>query len=110
MILEDIIMELNSLNYFPGKEIESLGVVKGNIVTSKNMFKDIGAGFKSMIGGELVSYTKMLNEAREIAANRMVQEAENLGADAVIMVRYASGSVMESSAEIIAYGTAVKFK
>ncbi len=103
-------MELNTLNYFPGKEIEAVGVVKGNVVTSKNMFKDIGAGLKGMVGGELVSYTKMLNEAREIATNRMVSEAENLGADAVIMVRYESDAIIDGSAEIIAYGTAVKFK
>ena len=103
-------MIISTLNYVAGKEIEDLGIVKGNIVTSKNMFKDIGAGLKGLVGGELVSYTKMLSEAREIATNRMVQEAEALGADAIIMVKYESASIMESSAEIIAYGTAVKIK
>ncbi|MEE3362945.1 MAG: YbjQ family protein [Anaerovoracaceae bacterium] len=103
-------MELTTLNYLPGKEIENLGVVKGNVVTTKNIGKDIGAGLKSMIGGELVSYTKMLTEAREIATERMVAEAESLGADAVLLVRYSTSAIMQSAAEIIAYGTAVKFK
>lgn len=98
------------MNYLPGKEIENLGVVKGNVVTTKNIGKDIGAGLKSMIGGELVSYTKMLTEAREIATERMVAEAESLGADAVLLVRYSTSAIMQSAAEIIAYGTAVKFK
>lgn len=96
-------------NYVPGKEIEALGMVKGNVVQSKHMGKDIMAGMKSLVGGELFGYTEMLNEAREIATARMVAEAEKLGADAVIMLRYGSAAILQSTAEIIAYGTAVKF-
>lgn len=103
-------MELTTLNYFPGREIENIGIVKGNTVTTKNVGKDIGAGLKSLVGGELVSYTKMLNEAREVATQRMVEEAEAIGADAVLLVRYSSAAIMQGAAEIIAYGTAVKFK
>ena len=96
-------------NYVPGKEIEALGMVKGNMVQSKHMGKDIMAGMKSLVGGELFGYTEMLNEAREIATARMVAEAEKLGADAVIMLRYGSAAILQGTAEIIAYGTAVKF-
>lgn len=96
-------------NYVPGKEIEALGMVKGNVVQSKHMGKDIMAGMKSLVGGELFGYTEMLNEAREIATARMVAEAEKLGADAVIMLRYGSAAILQGTAEIIAYGTAVKF-
>ena len=87
-----------------------MGLVKGNTVQSKNIGKDIGAGFKTIIGGEISGYTEMLREARQIATQRMIDEAEGLGADAVINVRFASSSIMQSAAEIIAYGTAVKFK
>lgn len=96
-------------NYVPGKEIEALGMVKGNVVQSKHIGKDIMAGMKSLVGGELFGYTEMLNEAREIATARMVAEAEKLGADAVIMLRYGSAAILQGTAEIIAYGTAVKF-
>lgn len=96
-------------NYVPGKEIEALGMVKGNVVQSKHMGKDIMAGMKSLVGGELFVYTEMLNEAREIATARMVAEAKKLGADAVIMLRYGSAAILQGTAEIIAYGTAVKF-
>ncbi|MCH5299437.1 MAG: YbjQ family protein [Ruminococcus sp.] len=92
-----------------GQAIRTLGLVNGNTVQSKNAFKDIGAGFKSMVGGELVSYTKMLAEAREVALQRMIQQAQALGADAVVNVRFSSASVMDGAAEILASGTAVKF-
>lgn len=87
-----------------------LGLVKGNVVQSKNLGKDIGAGFKTLVGGELKGYTEMLQEARQIATKRMVDEAESLGADAVIGMRFASSAIMQGAAEVIAYGTAVKFK
>ncbi len=103
-------MKLINLNYIPGQDFEVLGLVKGNTVQSKNIGKDIGAGFKTIIGGEISGYTEMLREARQIATQRMIDEAEGLGADAVINVRFASSSIMQSAAEIIAYGTAVKFK
>lgn len=103
-------MVILSINYFPGKEIEALGMVKGNVVQSKNFGKDFGAGLKSLVGGELKGYTDMLKEARQVATDRMVEEANSIGADAVINVRFASSSIMQGAAECIAYGTAVKFK
>ena len=104
-------MKLVNIDYFPGYEIvEALGIVKGQTVQSKNIGKDIGAGFKTIVGGELAGYTDMLKEARQIATKRMVDEAESLGADAIINIRYGSSSVMSGAAEIIAYGTAVKIK
>lgn len=102
-----IILTIDSI---PGKEIEALGLVKGSTVQSKNMFKDMGQGFKSMVGGELKSYTKMMNESREIATKRMIEEAQNLGADAIIGVRFATSSVLQGASEIMAFGTAVKIK
>lgn len=92
-----------------GRNLEMLGLVKGSTIQSKNIGKDIMSGFKGMVGGELTSYTDMMNEARAIATKRMVEEAEALGADAIVAMRYASSSVMQSAAEAIAYGTAVKF-
>lgn len=103
-------MQLLNIDYIPGKEFETLGLVKGNIVQSKNLGKDFMAGIKTIVGGEITDYTEMLNQARQIAVKRMVDEAEALGADAVINIRYASASVMQGAAEVIAYGTAVKFK
>ena len=102
-------MLLLTLNYVPGKEIEALGIVKGTIVQTKNLGKDFMSGMKSLVGGELVYYTEMLNEARQIATKRMVDEAEVLGADAVINVRYGSASLMQGAAEVVVYGTAVKY-
>lgn len=103
-------MVILSINYFPGKEIEALGMVKGSVVQSKNFGKDFGAGLKSLVGGELKGYTDMLKEARQVATDRMVEEANSIGADAVINVRFSSSSIMQGAAECIAYGTAVKFK
>jgi len=103
-------MLLLSINYVPDKEIDALGIVKGNVVRSKNVGRDFMAGMKGLVGGELEGYTEMLNEARQIATKRMVDEAESLGADAVIKVEYASSAIVQGAAEIIAYGTAVKFK
>ncbi len=95
--------------YIAGKEIkETLGLVKGSTVQSKNIGRDITQGFKGIIGGELKSYTDMMNEARDIATGRMIEEAQQLGADAVINVRFASSSIMQGAAEVMAYGTAVK--
>ncbi|MFV0516756.1 MAG: YbjQ family protein [Aminipila sp.] len=103
-------MLLVNINYIPGKEIEVLGIVKGNVVQSKNVGRDIMAGMKGLVGGELAGYTEMLTEARTIATNRMVEEAQQLGADAIIEVNFASSAIIQGAAEIIAYGTAVKFK
>ena len=102
-------MILVNTDYISGKEFEMLGIVKGSTIRSKHLGKDIAQGFKSMVGGELKSYTEMMDEARALATKRMVAEAEALGADAVVNVRYASAAVMQGAAEVIAYGTAVKF-
>ena len=103
-------MLLLNIEYVPGREIGALGLVKGSVVQSKNFGKDFMAGMKTLVGGEIESYTDMLNEARQIATKRMVDEAEALGADAVVNIRFASASIMQSAAEITAYGTAVKYK
>jgi uncharacterized protein YbjQ (UPF0145 family) len=95
----------------PGREIdEILGVITGNVVQSKHVGKEIGAMFKTIVGGEIRSYTEMLTEARQTAINRLVQEARKLDADAVVNIRFATSSIMGGSAEILAYGTAVKLK
>lgn len=103
-------MKLLNIDYIPGEEIEDLGMVKGTVVMSKNIGKDFMAGMKTLVGGELVGYTEMLNEARQIAVKRMVDEAEALNADAIINIRYGSSSLMQGAAEVLAYGTAVKIK
>lgn len=92
-----------------GKNLVHLGVVTGNTVQSKNAFKDFGAGLRSIVGGEVGSYTKMLAEARDIAISRMIEQAQRLGADAIVNVRFSSASIMGGAAEILAWGTAVKF-
>ena len=102
-------MLLLNIDYVPGKEVEPLGLVKGTVVQSKNVGKDFMAGMKTLVGGEITGYTEMLTEARQIATKRMVDEATALGADAVINVRFGSSAVMQGAAEVIAYGTAVKF-
>lgn len=102
-------MLLLNIDHVPGKEIEALGLVKGTVVQSKNVGKDFMAGMKSIVGGEVVSYTEMLTEARQIATKRMVDEAEVLNADAIVNIRYGSSAVMQGAAEVIAYGTAVRF-
>lgn len=101
-------MKLLSIEYIPNAEIEALGMVKGTIVQTKNVGKDFMAGMKTLVGGEIVGYTQMLEEARQIAVKRMVDEAKALGADAIIGVRYGSSQLMASAAEVIAYGTAVR--
>ena len=103
-------MLLVNIDYIPEKELEVLGMVKGAVVYSRNLGKDFMAGMKTLVGGEIEGYTEMLNTARQIAVKRMVDEAEALGADAVINMRYGSSSVMQGAAEVIAYGTAVKYK
>ena len=103
-------MLLLNIDYVPGKEIEALGMVKGTVVQSKHFGKDFIAGMKTLVGGEITAYTEMLTEARAIATSRMEDEARVLGADAVINIRYGSSGIMQGAAEVIAYGTAVKFK
>ena len=103
-------MLLLNIDHVPGKEIEALGIVKGTTVHTKNFGKDFMAGMKTLVGGEITSYTEMLTEARQIATKRMVDEANAMGADAIVNIRFGSSAVMQGAAEIIAYGTAVKFK
>ena len=103
-------MKLVSIETIPGTEFEALGLVKGTVVQSKNFGKDFMAGMKTLVGGEIKSYTEMLIEARQIATKRMVDEAEAMGADAIVGVRFGSSAVMQGAAEVIAFGTAVKFK
>ena len=102
-------MILVNTDYITGKELEMLGLVRGSTIQSKHIGKDITQSFKTLVGGELKSYTEMMNEARALATKRMVEEAEALGADAIVNIRYASSAVMQGAAEVIAYGTAVKF-
>ena len=94
-------MKLFTIDTIPGQAFEALNTVKGTVVYSKNFGRDFMAGMKTLVGGEIAGYTEMLNEARQIATKRMV--------DAAVGLRYASSSVMQGAAEVIAYGTAVKF-
>lgn len=103
-------MFLVNTEHIPGKELEALGIVKGATIQSKNIGRDITQGLKSIVGGELGAYTEMMNAARDLATQRMVQEAEAMGADAVVNVRFATSAVIQGAAEVIAYGTAVRYK
>jgi uncharacterized protein YbjQ (UPF0145 family) len=103
-------MILTTTEMICGKELEMLGLVKGSTIQTVNAVRDIGAGLKTLVGGELTKYNEMMNDARALATKRMVGEAEAMGADAIVAVRYSSASVMQSAAEVMAYGTAVKFK
>lgn len=102
-------MILVNTDYIEGKKLQMLGLVKGSTIQTKNVGKDIMQSFKNLVGGELKEYTEMMNDARALATKRMVVEAENLSADAVVNVRYATSSVTQGAAEVMAYGTAVKF-
>ena len=103
-------MLIVTTDYIAGKELEMLGMVKGSTIQTKHLGKDITQSFKTLVGGELTAYTEMMNDARALATKRMVQEAEALGADAIVGVAYASSAVMQGAAEVIAYGTAVKYR
>lgn len=103
-------MFIVNTDYISGKELEMLGIVKGSTIQSKHLGKDISQGFKTLVGGELKAYTEMMNDARALATQRMITEAANMGADAIVNVRYSSSSVMQGAAEVMAYGTAVKYK
>ncbi len=102
-------MILTTTDVFPGREYEILGLVKGSTIQTVNAIRDIGAGLKTLVGGELTKYNDMMNDARALATKRMIQEAEELDADAIIGMRYSSSSIMQSAAEIMAYGTAIRF-
>lgn len=100
---------VTTMNDLPGRKVkEILGVVRGNTVRSRNIGRDIMAGFKSIVGGEIGTFTELISQSRDEAINRMVNHAIEMGADAVIAIRFDSSSVMKNSSEILAYGTAVK--
>ena len=103
-------MILTTTETIGGKNLEMLGLVKGSTIQTVNAFRDIGAGLKTLVGGELTKYNDMMNNARALATKRMVEEAEKMGADAVVSIRYSSASIMQNAAEVMAYGTAVKFR
>ncbi|MDO5862150.1 MAG: heavy metal-binding domain-containing protein [Thermoplasmata archaeon] len=102
-------MLLTTTENIPGKNYEIIGIAKGNMVQTKNIGRDIGQGLKSMVGGELATYTDMMNESRAIATKRLAEDAEKMGADAVVMMRYTTSAITAGAAEVTAYGTAVKF-
>ena len=102
-------MILVNTDYINGKEFEMLGLVIGSTIQSKHLGKDIAQSFKTLVGGELKAYNEMMNDARALATKRMVEEAETLKADAIVNIRYASSAIMQGAAEVIVYGTAVKF-
>ena len=101
-------MILVNTDYITGKTLETIALVKGSTIQSKNIGRDITQSFKTIIGGELKAYTEMMNEARDLATDRMIKEAEKIQADAIINVRYTTSSVVQGAAEILVYGTAVK--
>lgn len=102
-------MIIVTTEFIAGTEIEMLGIVKGSTIQTVNFVRDFGASLKTLVGGELRNYTEMMDKARQIATERMTFEAQSMGADAVVGVRYATSSIMQSAAEVMAYGTAVKF-
>ena len=102
-------MILVNTDYISGKELEMLTIVKGSTIQTKHIGKDISQSFKTLVGGELKEYNNMMNEARALATKRMVAEAEELGSDAIVNIRYATSAIMQGAAEVIVYGTAVKF-
>lgn len=102
-------MLLVNTDYISNKNLETIGLVKGSTIQSVHIGKDISQAFKTLVGGELKSYNDMMNTARQVATNRMIAEAESLGADAIINVKFSSSSITQGAAEIIVYGTAVKF-
>lgn len=102
-------MFIVNTNDIPGQPFKAMGVVMGSTIQSKNFAKDIGQGFKTLVGGELKSYTKMMDEARNIAVQRMTEQAQQMGADAIVCLRFATSAIMAGAAEVMAYGTAVKY-
>lgn len=102
-------MVLTTTETISGKNLATLGLVQGYTIQSKDMFRCMGQNFQTMVGGELESYTEIMNEARDIATQRMIDMVAKMGADAIVCVRYTSASVMQQAAEVLAYGTAVKF-
>ena len=102
-------MTIVNTDFISGKNLETISLVFGSTVQTKNVFKDFGAGLKNLIGGEVGSYTRMMDEARQVAIEHMKDRARELGADAVVNLRFSTSAVMQGAAEVTAYGPAVKF-
>ena len=103
-------MIITTTENIPGKAYEVIGLIQGSTVQTVNALRDIGAGLKNLVGGEVKKYNEMMENARSLATKRMEENASRLGADAVVAVRFTTASVMQGAAEVLAYGTAVKFK
>ena len=103
-------MKLVTVETLQGVDYEELGIVTGSTIQSKNMFADFGQGLKSIVGGELKSYTGMMDKARAQATQRMVDQAVKMDADAIIGVRFTTNSIMAQAAEVLVFGTAIKYK
>ena len=103
-------MIIVNTEYISGKELETIGLVKGTTIQAKNIGRDFTQGLRNIVGGELKAYTDLMNQSREISMQRMIEEAEKLGADAIVNVRFSTSSIMQGASEVLAYGTAVKFK
>ena len=102
-------MMLSTMDYITGKELKNLGLVQGSVVQTKSIGKDLKAVGRTLVGGEIRDYTELLVNARGIATERMTQEAQSLGADAIVAIRYSTSNIMDTASEVMAYGTAVKF-
>lgn len=102
-------MLITTIEQLPHQEFTPLGMVQGSTIQTKNIGRDITQSLKTIVGGELGAYTQMMDDARQIAINRMEQQARSLGADAIIGVRLSTSSIMQGAAEVVAYGTAVQF-
>lgn len=102
-------MIIVNTDYISGKNLETIGLVQGTMVRSKHIGRDFATSFKGLVGGEIRGYTEMMNESRNVAIQRMIEEAQRLGADAVVNVKFGTSSIVQGATEVIAYGTAVKF-
>ena len=103
-------MIITTTEMVPGREYDILGLVEGGTIQTVHLGKDLGASLKTLVGGELKGYNEMMQKARRIATERMEEEAARIGADAVVCMRYSSSSVMQNASEVMAYGTAVRFR
>ncbi|GGA69666.1 UPF0145 protein [Neiella marina] len=104
-------MIYSTIETIPGREIqETVGVVTGNVVQAKHIGRDIMAGLKGIVGGEIRGYTEMLTEARDVAIQRLIEDARGKGADAIVGIRFTTSTIMDGSSEIMVFGTAVKLK
>ena len=103
-------MLLVNTEHIPGHDYEVLGLVRGSTIQTKHLGQDLTQSLKTLVGGELRAYTEMMDQARDLATERMAGEAARLGADAVVNIRYATSAIMQGAAEVMVYGTAVKFR